>query len=101
MSKSKKNASVDALLEELDTALLKFELESRDYVCLEEDEYQELISESEGKLAESTFTSLPNFYAIERTYAFGDKLREHLLDITGQGHYVTNEELLNELRDLL
>lgn len=104
MSKEKKKTT---LLCAFDDDSLIFELSKRGYTCLEDDEYSELLADvdGEGEIDEddgcSDTSGFPQYFSIERMKAFGNDLREHLLEITGQGHYVTNEQLLNELRDLL
>lgn len=43
---------------------------------------------------------LPSSYTIIRNFD-NRQLREHLLNITGLGSYVSNEELVNRIKDLL
>lgn len=43
---------------------------------------------------------LPSHYSIKRCFD-NRELREHLLNIAGLGSYVSNEELVNRIKDLL
>ena len=82
---------------------LIFEMSERGYTCLADDEYLNLLKDEEECDVDVSYGSsgFPQVFSVDRMRAFGNDLREHLLEITGQGHYVTNEQLLNELRNLL
>lgn len=43
---------------------------------------------------------LPSSYTIKRCFD-NKELREHLLNIAGMGSYVSNEELVNRIKELL
>ena len=43
---------------------------------------------------------LPSSYTIKRRFD-NKELREHLLNIAGMGSYVSNEELVNRIKELL
>lgn len=106
MSKKKEDLKNKAKLCLFDDDSLIFELSSRGYTCLEDSEYVDLLTDIDDDKESNESgcydtSGFPQYFSIERMKAFGNDLREHLLEITGQGHYVTNEQLLNELRDLL
>lgn len=83
--------TVDVDIEEFDDDDLIEELESRGYTVIEEDE---------DDVPETSRTQMPSFYTICRDFD-RHKLRDHLLNLTGQGCYVSDDELLEGLKYLL
>ena len=86
--------TVDVDIDEFDDDDLIEELESRGYTVEKDDE------EDEGDVPETSRTRMPSSYTIRRDFD-RHQLRTHLENITGCGGYVSNEELLNQLKDLL
>ena len=70
------------------------ELEDRGYTIDKDEE------EDEDEVPETSRKRMPSSYTIKRCFD-RHQLRTHLENITGCGGYVSNEELLNQLKDLL
>ena len=70
------------------------ELEDRGYTIDKDEE------EDEDEVPETSRKRMPSSYTIRRDFD-RHQLRTHLENITGCGGYVSNEELLNQLKDLL
>ena len=96
---AKKTKDIDFYIEDHldevgDEELIK-ELASRGYEIYDDDGC--CVSDDEG---EGHLSGLPYEYAIKR--CFGSKeLRKHLEDITGSGGNVSNDDLIDKLKDLL
>ena len=86
--------TVDVDIDEFDDDDLIEELESRGYTVEKDDE------EDEGDAPETSRTRMPSSYTIRRDFD-RHQLRTHLENITGCGGYVSNEELLEQLKYLL
>ena len=86
--------TVDVDIDEFDDDDLIEELESRGYTVEKDDE------EDEGDVPETSRTRMPSSYTIKRCFD-RHQLRTHLENITGCGGYVSNEELLEQLKYLL
>ena len=86
--------TVDVDIDEFDDDDLIEELESRGYTVEKDDE------EDEGDVPETSRTRMPSSYTIRRDFD-RHQLRTHLENITGCGGYVSNEELLEQLKYLL
>lgn len=71
------------------------ELEDRGYIVGDSDKEEE-----EDEIPESSRNRLPSSYTIKRCFD-RHQLRTHLENITGCGGYVSNEELLEQLKYLL
>lgn len=71
------------------------ELESRGYTVKKNDE-----EEDEDEVSETSRKRMPSSYTIKRFFD-RHQLRTHLENITGCGSYVSNEELLEQLKYLL
>ena len=71
------------------------ELESRGYTVGHDDE-----EEDEDEVSETSRKRMPSSYTIKRCFD-RHQLRTHLENITGCGGYVSNEELLEQLKYLL
>ena len=54
----------------------------------------------EPEATEPPRNRLPSHYTIKRCFD-NKELREHLLNIAGLGSYVSNEELVNRIKELL
>lgn len=87
--------TVDVDIDEFDDNDLIEELESRGYTVEEKDD-----EEDEGDVPETSRTRMPSSYTIRRDFD-RHKLRDHLLNLTGQGSYVSDDELLEQLKYLL
>lgn len=87
--------TVDVDIEEFDDDDLIEELESRGYTVAETDDEKD-----EDDVPETSRTRMPLSYTICRDFD-RHKLRDHLLDLTGQGCYVSDDELLEGLKYLL
>lgn len=70
------------------------ELEDRGYTIDKDDE------EEDDEVSETSRNRLPSSYTIKRCFD-RHQLRTHLENITGCGGYVSNEELLEQLKYLL
>lgn len=89
------SVSVEVDIDEFDDDDLIEELESRGYTVEEKDD-----EEDEGDIPETSRTRMPSSYTIRRDFD-RHKLRDHLLNLTGQGSYVSDDELLEQLKYLL
>lgn len=87
--------TVDVDIDEFDDDDLIEELESRGYTVEEKDD-----EEDEGDVPEISRTRMPSSYTIRRDFD-RHKLRDHLLNLTGQGSYVSDDELLERIKELL
>lgn len=87
--------TVDVDIDEFDDDDLIEELESRGYTVEKNDD-----EEVEGDVPETSRTRMPSSYTIRRDFD-RHKLRDHLLNLTGQGSYVSDDELLEQLKYLL
>ena len=87
--------SVEVDIEEFDDDDLIEELESRGYIIGVKDE-----EEDEDDAQETSRKRMPSSYTIKRCFD-RHQLRTHLENITGCGGYVSNEELLEQLKYLL
>lgn len=113
-------------LTDIEDEVLIEELELRDYVVYDKDDdpadadvsefcTDELIDEltdreyhiydKKGECVSdearpSLYYSLPSSYTIPRNFD-RHKLRDHLLNLTGQGSYVSDDELLERIKELL
>lgn len=83
------SVSVEVDIDEFDDDDLIEELKSRGYTV-----------EDEGDVLETSRTRMPSSYTIRRDFD-RHKLRDHLLNLTGQGSYVSDDELLERIKDLL
>lgn len=70
------------------------ELEDRGYTIDKDEE------EDDDEVPETSRKRMPSSYTIKRCFD-RHQLRTHLENITGCGGYVSNEELLEQLKDLL
>jgi hypothetical protein len=86
---------VDVDIDDFDDDDLIEELESRGYTVEETDDEKD-----EDDVPETSRTRMPSSYTINRFFD-RHKLRTHLENITGCGGYVSNEELLEQLKYLL
>lgn len=86
---------VDVDIDEFDDDDLIEELESRGYTVEEKDDEKD-----EDDVPETSRTRMPSSYTINRFFD-RHQLRTHLENITGCGGYVSNEELLEQLKYLL
>ena len=82
-------------LSDFDTDELIDELTDRDYHIYDKD--GDCVSD---EARENLYYSIPSSYTIKRNFD-RHQLRTHLENITGCGGYVSNEELLEQLKDLL
>lgn len=89
------SVSVEVDIDEFDDDDLIEELESRSYTVEEKDDEEE-----EGDIPETSRTRMPSSYTIPRNFD-RHKLRDHLLNLTGQGSYVSDDELLQRIKELL
>lgn len=85
------NVSLTDVFSEIADDELIDELKSRGYAVKENNKEEKAVNYP---------GSLPSQYIIPRLFD-NHMLREHLLKITGQGHYVTNEQLVENLKELL
>lgn len=96
---AKKTKDIDFYIEDHldevgDEELIK-ELASRGYEIYDDDGC--CVSDDEG---EGHLSGLPYEYSIKRCFD-SKELRKHLEDITGCGGYVSNDDLIDKLKDLL
>ena len=91
-----------------------FEREVEVEVDLDEFDEDEMVSYLEGKgytveydgepeeqeQSEPSRKRLPSHYSIKRCFD-NRELREHLLNLAGLGSYVSNDELVNRIKELL
>lgn len=89
------SVSVEVDIDEFDDDDLIEELEARGYTVNEDDD-----EEDEGDIPETSRTRMPSSYTIRRDFD-RHKLRDHLSNLTGQGSYVSDDELLEQLKCLL
>lgn len=89
------SVSVEVDIDEFDDDDLIEELESRGYTVEEKDD-----EEDEGDVPETSRTRMLSSYTIRRDFD-RHKLRDHLLNLTGQGSYVSDDELLERIKELL
>lgn len=87
--------NIEDHLDEVGDEVLIEELASRGYEIYNED--GRCVSDDEG---EGHLSGLPYEYAIKRCFD-SKELRKHLEDITGCGGYVSNDDLIDKLKDLL
>ena len=87
--------TIDVEIDEFDDDDLIEELENRGYTVSDKNE-----EEDDDEVPETSRKRLPSSYTIKRCFD-NKELREHLLNIAGLGSYVSNEELLEQLKDLL
>ena len=87
--------TIDVDIDEFDDDDLIEELKSRGYTVGDEDE-----EEDEDEVPETSRKRMPSSYTIKRCFD-RHQLRTHLENITGCGGYVSNEELLEQLKYLL
>lgn len=87
--------NIDVDLDEFDDDDLIEELEDRGYTVSDKDE-----EEDEDEVSETSRKRIPSSYTIKRSFD-RHQLRTHLENITGCGGYVSNEELLEQLKYLL
>lgn len=87
--------NIDVDLDEFDDDDLIEELEDRGYTVSDKDE-----EEDEDEVPETSRTRMPSSYTINRLFD-RHQLRDHLLNLTGQGSYVSDDELLEQLKYLL
>lgn len=85
----------DKDVSEFGTDELINELTDRDYHIY--DKKGECVSDEERH---SLYYGLPSSYTIKRDFD-RHQLRDHLLNLTGQGSYVSDEELVSKLKELL
>lgn len=86
---------IDDHLDEASNEALVEELTSRGYEIYDDDGC--CVSDDEG---EGHLSGLPYEYSIKRCFD-SKELRKHLEDITGCGGYVSNDDLIAKLKDLL
>lgn len=86
--------TIDVDIDEFDDDDLIEALEDRGYTIDKDDE------EEDDEVSETSRNRLPPSYTIKRCFD-RHQLRTHLENITGCGGYVSNEELLEQLKDLL
>lgn len=82
-------------LEEVDSADLIDELKDRKYIIYNHKGV--CVSDKKGTPLDR---KMPSEYTIRRDFD-RHKLRDHLLNLTGQGSYVSNDELLQRIKELL
>ena len=86
--------TIDVDIDEFDDDDLIEALEDRGYTIDKDDE------EEDDEVSETSRNRLPSSYTIKRCFD-RHQLRTHLENITGCGGYVSNEELLEQLKYLL
>ena len=86
--------NIDVDLDEFDDDDLIEELEDRGYTVGDKEE------DEEDEVPENSRNRMPSSYTIKRCFD-RHQLRTHLENITGCGGYVSNEELLEQLKYLL
>ncbi len=89
------SVSVEVDIDEFDDDDLIEELEHRGYTVGDKDE-----EDDDDDIPETSRTRMPSSYTIKRCFD-RHQLRTHLENITGCGGYVSNEELLEQLKYLL
>lgn len=87
--------TIDVDIDEFDDDDLIEELKPRGYTVGDDDE-----EEDEDEVPETSRKRMPSSYTIKRCFD-RHQLRTHLEKITGCGGYVSNEELLEQLKYLL
>ena len=87
--------TIDVDIDEFDDDDLIEELKSRGYTVGDEDE-----EEDEDEVPETSRKRMPSSYTIKRCFD-RHQLRTHLENISGCGSYVSNKELLEQLKYLL
>ena len=94
MAKVKVDIDISEYLDEVcDKDLIK-ELAERGFDVFEDDKC--VSNENEKNLSQR----MPTEYTIRRDFD-RHKLRDHLLNLTGQGSYVSDDELLERIKELL
>lgn len=89
------DVDIEDYLEEVDSADLIDELKDRKYIIYNHKGV--CVSDKKGTPLDR---KMPSEYTIRRDFD-RYKLRDHLLNITGQGGYVSDDELLERIKELL
>lgn len=89
------DVNIEDIWNEVGNEELIKELASRGYEIYNDDGC--CVSDDEGK---GHLSGLPYEYSIKRCFD-SKELRKHLEDITGCGGYVSNDDLIDKLKDLL
>ena len=94
MAVFEREVEVEVELDDFDEDEIVSYLEDKGYIVEydEEPEQQEQPAQSRKRL--------PSHYSIKRCFD-NRELREHLLNLAGLGSYVSNDELVNRIKELL
>lgn len=89
------DVDIEDYLDEVDSTDLIDELKDRDYIIYNRKGI--CVSDKKGTPLDK---KIPVEYTIRRDFD-RHKLRDHLLNLTGQGSYVSDDELLERIKELL
>ena len=89
------DVDIEDYLDEVDSTDLIDELKDRNYIIYNHKGV--CVSDKKGT---SLDKKMPVEYTIRRDFD-RHKLRDHLLNLTGQGSYVSDDELLERIKELL